>query len=70
MKCPLIHDWLLVATLGDEPALVAQGRQLKNLVPITAFLRRGPPLAAMRTAIAESVQTGVCRTCITPAATA
>ena len=34
------HDWLLVETLGDEPAVVAQGRQLKNLVPITTFLRR------------------------------
>ena len=52
------HDWLLVETLGDEPAVVAQGRQLKNLVPITTFLRRSPYLSAVKTAIAESVQTG------------
>jgi len=62
----MAHDWLLVETLGDEPAVVAQGRQLKNLVPITTFLRRSPHLAAVRTAIAESVQTGQSLTSITP----
>ncbi len=60
------HDWLLVETLGNEPAVVAQGRQLKNLVPITAFLPCGPHLAAIRTAIAESVQSGQSLTSITP----
>jgi hypothetical protein len=60
------HDWLLVETLGDEPAVVAQGRQLKNLVPITTFLRRSPHLSSVRTAIAESVQTGQALTSITP----
>lgn len=60
------HDWLLVETLGDEPAVVAQGRQLKNLVPITNFLRRSPNLSAVKTAIAESVQTGQALTSITP----
>ncbi|BAX94752.1 hypothetical protein MSG_04639 [Mycobacterium shigaense] len=62
----MAHDWLLVETLGSEPAVVAQGRQLKNLVPITTFLRRSPHLAAVRTAIAESVQTGQSLTSITP----
>jgi Rv3651-like, C-terminal domain/Rv3651-like, middle domain/Rv3651-like, N-terminal len=62
----MAHDWLLVETLGDEPAVVAQGRQLKNLVPITTFLRRSPRLSAVRTAIAESVQTGQSLTSITP----
>ena len=62
----MAHDWLLVETLGDEPAVVAQGRQLKNLVPITVFLRRSPYLSAVRTAIAESVQTGQSLTSITP----
>lgn len=62
----MAHDWLLVETLGDEPAVVAQGRQLKNLVPITTFLRRSPYLSAVRTAIAESVQTGQSLTSITP----
>lgn len=57
---------MLVETLGDEPAVVAQGRQVKNLVPITTFLRRSPHLAAMKTAIAESVQTGQALSSITP----
>lgn len=60
------RDWLLVETLGDEPAVVALGRQLKNLVPISAFLRRNPHLAAIRTAIAESMQTGESLVSITP----
>jgi hypothetical protein len=60
------HDWLLVETLGDEPAVVAQGRQLKNLVPVTTFLRRSPHLAAVQTAIAESLQNGQSLTSITP----
>lgn len=62
----MAHDWLLVETLGDEPAVVADGRALKNLVPITAFLRRSPHLAAIQTAIAESVQTGEGLASITP----
>ena len=49
----MARDWLLVETLGKEPAVVALGRQLKNLVPITTFLRRNPNLAAIQTAIAE-----------------
>ena len=62
----MAHDWLLVETLGEEPAVVAQGRQLKNLVPITTFLRRSPYLSAVRTAIAESLRTGQSLTSITP----
>lgn len=62
----MAHDWLLVETLGDEPAVVAQGRALKNLVPITQFLRRSPHLAAIQTAIAETVQTGTSLASITP----
>jgi hypothetical protein len=60
------HDWLLVETLGDEPAVVALGRQQRNLVPITTFLRRNPHLAAIRTAIAESMHTGQSLASITP----
>ncbi|MGB3520424.1 MAG: PAS domain-containing protein, partial [Mycobacterium sp.] len=60
------HDWLLVETLGGEPVVVAQGRQLKNLVPLTQFLRRSPHLAAIQTAIAESVRTGQPLASITP----
>ncbi|QUR69213.1 PAS domain-containing protein [Mycobacterium spongiae] len=60
------HDWLLVETLGDEPAVVAQGCQLKNLVPVAKFLRRSPYLSAVQTAIAETLQTGKSLTSITP----
>jgi hypothetical protein len=62
----MAHDWLLVETLGKEPAVVALGRQLRNLVPITAFLRRNPHLAAIQTAIAESLQTNQSMVSITP----
>ncbi|BBY33291.1 hypothetical protein BST33_11365 [Mycolicibacter minnesotensis] len=54
----MTHDWLLVETLGGESAVVAQGRQLKNLVPLAQFLRRSPHLAAIQTAVAESVRSG------------
>src|ERR1700753_1501690 len=62
----MAHDWLPVETLGGDPTVVSQGRQMKNLVPITTFLRRSPYLAAVRTAIAESMQTGQSLTSITP----
>lgn len=62
----MAHDWLLVETLGGEPVVVAQGRQVKNLVPITQFLRRSPHLAAIRTAIAETMHTGQSLVSITP----
>lgn len=62
----MARDWLLVETLGDEPAVVAEGRQLKNLIPIAQFLRRRPDSAAIRTAIAESVETGQSLASITP----
>lgn len=62
----MAHDWLLVETLGGEPAVVAQGRQVKNLVPVAQFLRRSPQLAAIRTAISESVRTGQGLASITP----
>lgn len=59
-------DWLLVETLGTEPAVVAQGQQTKNLVPISAFLRRNPNLMAIRTAIGETVRAGQALSSITP----
>jgi hypothetical protein len=62
----MAHDWLLVETLGNEPAVVALGRQLRNFVPINAFLRRNPHLAAIRSAIAESLQTSQSLASITP----
>jgi hypothetical protein len=60
------HDWLLVETLGSEPAVVAQGRRTKNLVPISTFLRRNPHLMAIQTAIGETVRGGQGLSSITP----
>jgi triple sensor domain protein len=62
----MTHDWLLVETLGSEPAVVAQGLRTKNLVPISAFLRRNPHLMAIQTAIGETVRAGVGLSSITP----
>ena len=55
-----------VETLGSEPAVVAQGLRTKNLVPISAFLRRNPNLMAIQTAIGETVRAGVGLSSITP----
>jgi hypothetical protein len=62
----MTHDWLLVETLGAEPAVVAQGQHTKNLVPISAFLRRNPNLMAIQTAINETVQSGKALSSLTP----
>ena len=53
-------------TLGDQPVVVAQGRQMKNFVPLAVFLRRNPNLAAIQTAIAETVSSGTGLASITP----
>lgn len=60
------HDWLLVETLGDEPAVVAQGSRTKNLVPTSSFLRRNPHLMAIQSAIGETVRAGHALNIITP----
>jgi hypothetical protein len=62
----MTHDWLLVETLGSEPAVVARGSQTKNLVPISAFLRRNPNLMAIQSAIGETVRAGQGLSSITP----
>ncbi len=62
----MTHDWLLVETLGSEPAVVAQANRTKNLVPISAFLRRNPHLMAIQTAIGETVRAGGGLSSITP----
>ena len=62
----MTHDWLLVETLGREPAVVAQGNSTKNLIPIGAFLRRNPNLMAIQTAIGESVRAGKPLSSLTP----
>ncbi|MGD9622426.1 MAG: PAS domain-containing protein [Mycolicibacterium sp.] len=60
------HDWMLVETLGSEPAVVAQGAHTKDLVPISAFLSREPHLMAIQSAIGETVRAGQGLTSITP----
>ncbi|MGV9802380.1 PAS domain-containing protein [Mycobacterium sp. NPDC003449] len=62
----MTHDWLLVETLGSEPAVVAKGIRTKNLVPISAFLRRNPNLMAIQSAIGETVRAGQGISSITP----
>ena len=62
----MTHDWLLVETLGSEPAVVARGRRTKNLVPISTYLRRNPHLMAIQTAIGETVRAGQGLSSITP----
>ncbi|AKS31021.1 PAS domain-containing protein [Mycolicibacterium goodii] len=62
----MAHDWLLVETLGSEPAVVARGTQTKNLVPISVFLRRNPNLMAIQSAIGETVRAGRGLRSITP----
>lgn len=62
----MTQDWLLVETLGDQPMVVAQGRQMKNFVPLVVFLRRNPNLAAIQTAITETVSTGTGLASLTP----
>ena len=62
----MTHDWLLVETLGTEPAVVAEGHTTKDLVPISVFLRRNPNLMAIQTAIGESVRSGQALSSITP----
>lgn len=54
----MAHDWLLLETLGDEPVVVAQGRQLKNMVPLGAFLRRSPYLSEILGAVKHTARTG------------
>ncbi len=63
----MTQEWLLVETLGDQPVVVAQGRQIKNFVPVPVFLRRNPNLAAIQNAIAETVASGTALASITPA---
>jgi hypothetical protein len=62
----MTHDWLLVETLGGEPAVVARGSQTKNLVPISVFLRRNPNLMAIQSAIGATVRAGQGLSSITP----
>lgn len=62
----MTHDWLLVETLGSEPAVVAQGRRTRKLIPISTLLRRSPHLMAIQTAIGETVRAGKGLSSITP----
>lgn len=48
-------EWLLVETLGEQPAVVAQGRHMRNFVPISIFLRRNPNLRPINAAITRTL---------------
>src|SRR3954463_5845104 len=52
------HGWLLLESLSDEPVIVAQGRALKNSVPLRVFLRRSPFLAEIEDEIAQVIRSG------------
>jgi len=62
----MTDDWLLVETLGAEPAVVAEGQHTRNLVPISDFLRRNPNLMAIQTAVNETVRAGKPLSSLTP----
>ena len=62
----MTHDWVLVETLGSEPAVVADGAHTKSLIPISTYLRRDPNLMAIQTAIGETVRAGKGLSSITP----
>ncbi|HUO36759.1 MAG TPA: GAF domain-containing protein [Mycobacterium sp.] len=49
----MAHDWLLLERLGEEPVVVAQGRQLKNTVP-----KRSPYLSEIIDAVKQTACTG------------
>lgn len=51
-------EWLLVETLGDQPAVIAHGVAMKHFVPLNIFLRRNPSLPDIEAAVAETVRTG------------
>ncbi|AFM19453.1 hypothetical protein Mycch_4753 [Mycolicibacterium chubuense NBB4] len=62
----MAHDWMLVETLGGEPAVVAEGAHTRNLLPISTVLRRNPHLMAIQTAISETVRARTGLSSITP----
>lgn len=62
----MTHGWLLVETLGTEPAVVADGQHTQDLVPISDFLRRDPNLMAIQTAIGETVHGGKALSSLNP----
>ncbi|MET0896979.1 MAG: PAS domain-containing protein [Mycobacterium sp.] len=61
----MAHDWLLVETLGEEPVVVAQGSQPKNLVPLTVFLRRNPHVADVVQAVNDTAASATAQTSYT-----
>ena len=62
----MTDDWLLVETLGREPAVVAVGRRRQDPTPITRFLKGTAGRAAIQSAIAESVESSKALASITP----
>jgi len=62
----MAHNWLLIETLGDQPLVVAQGRQLKNMVPLSAFFRRSPHLPAIADTVVQTARTATGRWRVVP----
>lgn len=52
------RDWLLVETLGPTPVVVAQGWQLRKMVPLSTYLRRNSMLSSITAAVAETMRKG------------
>ncbi|MBA0045637.1 GAF domain-containing protein [Mycobacteroides sp. LB1] len=52
----MAREWLLLETLGDEPTVIAAGNQSRNMVPLSAFLRRNRNLGLIRRVVAAATQ--------------
>ncbi|TDZ75574.1 GAF domain-containing protein [Mycobacteroides salmoniphilum] len=52
----MAREWLLLETLGDEPTVIASGNQPRNMVPLSAFLRRNRNLGLIRRIITAATK--------------
>jgi hypothetical protein len=53
------HDWLLVETLTPQFVVVAQGHQLRKLVPVETFLRRNQYVRQIIEAVSEAASSAI-----------
>lgn len=60
------HEWLLLETLGSEPAVVADGTARKDFIPISDYLRKSAHLSAVQTAVSETITTRTGLDSLTP----
>ncbi|AKC40058.1 Uncharacterised protein [Mycolicibacterium phlei] len=52
----MAREWLLLETLGDEPTVIASGSQPRNMIPLSAFLRRNRNLGLIRRVITAATK--------------